>query len=116
MPKRDNVRTLTHIEEAVQRIKRWTERISHEEFLDDEIRQSAVIRQLEIIGEATGRLTVEFLRAYPNLPWNVMKSMRNLLIHGYDEVDIDMVWTTATTDIPQIHPPLQKLISEVRDG
>ncbi|PSR29501.1 Uncharacterized conserved protein, contains HEPN domain [Sulfobacillus thermosulfidooxidans DSM 9293] len=116
MPKRDNFSALTHIEEAVQRIRRWTERISYQKFLDDEIRQSAVIRQLEIIGEATGRLTAEFLRAHPNLPWNVMKSMRNLLIHGYDEVDIDMVWTTATEDIPHIHAPLQKLISEVRNS
>ena len=62
MPKRDNFSTLTHIEEAVQRIKRWMEAISHEEFLDDELRQSAIMRQLEIIGEATGRLTAEFLR------------------------------------------------------
>ena len=97
MPKRDNFSTLTHIEEAVRRIKRWTEAISHEEFLDDELRQSAIMRQLEIIGEATGRLTAEFLQAHADvLPWNVMKSMRNVLTHEYEEVDIEMVWTTAT--------------------
>ena len=117
MPKRDNFSTLTHIAEAVQRIKRWTEAISHEEFLDDELRQSAIMRQLEIIGEATGRLTAEFLQAHADvLPWNVMKSMRNVLIHGYDEVDIEIVWTTATQDIPGIHAPLQDLLSEAADA
>ena len=117
MPKRDNFSTLTHIEEAVQRINRWTQGISHEEFLDDELRQSAIMRRLEIIGEATGRLTSEFLQAHADvLPWNVMKSMRNVLIHGYDEVDIEIVWTTATEDFPQIHAPLQKLLSEVADA
>jgi len=121
MPKRDNFSTLTHIEEAVQRIKRWTDAISLEEFRDDDLRQSAIMRQLEIIGEATGRLTAEFLQAHADiLPWNVMKSMRNVLIHGYDAVDIEIVWTTASEDIPQIHAPLQKLLSEVaeasRDG
>lgn len=101
----------------MQRIKRWTEGISHEEFLDDELRQSAIMRQLEIIGEATGQLTVEFLQAHADvLPWNVMKSMRNVLIHGYDEVDIDIVWTTVTKDIPEIHAPLQDLLSEVTDA
>ena len=117
MPKRDNFSMLTHIEEAVQRIERWTEGISHEEFLDDELRQSAIMRQLKIIGEATGRLTSEFLQAHADvLPWNVMKSMRNVLIHGYDEVDIEIVWTTATEGLPQIHAPLQKLLSEVADA
>ncbi|PSR23195.1 MAG: hypothetical protein C7B45_03615 [Sulfobacillus acidophilus] len=117
MPKRDNFSTLTRIEEAVQRIKRWTEAISHEEFLDDELRQSAIMRQLEIIGEATGRLTAEFLQDHADvLPWNVMKSMRNVLIHGYDEVDIEIVWTTATQDIPGIHAPLQDLLSEAADA
>ena len=54
MPKRDNFSTLAHIEEAVQRFNRWTQGISHEEFVNDELRQSAIIPQLEIIGEATG--------------------------------------------------------------
>ena len=67
MPKRDNVSTLAHIEEAVQRVQRWTEGISRQAFLDDELRQSAVMLQLEIIGEATGRLTAEFLQAHADV-------------------------------------------------
>ncbi len=75
------------------------------------------MRQLEIIGEATGRLTAEFLSAHSDvLPWNVMKSMRNVLIHGYDEVDIEIVWTTVTQDIPRIYAPLRDLLSEVADA
>lgn len=116
MPKRENFTTVTHIAEAVERIKRWTEGISPEEFRDDELRQSAITRQLEIIGEATSRLTAEFLQTHADiLPWKAMKNMRNVLIHGYDEVDIDIVWTTATQDIPGIHAPLQDLLSEVAD-
>ena len=107
MPKRDNFSTLTHIEEAVQRIKRWTGGISREEFL----RQSAIMRQLEIIGGSDGPADGGIPPGHAAvLPWNVMKSMRNVLIHGYDEVDIEIVWTTAAEDIPQIHAPLQKLL------
>ena len=117
MPKRDNFSTLTHIEAAVQRIQRWTQGISHEQFCEDDLRQAAVMRQLEIIGEATGRLTAEFLRAHPDvLPWQVMKNMRNVLIHGYDEVDIEITWTTVTEDIPRIHSPLRVLLAQVTDA
>ncbi|MCL4319189.1 MAG: DUF86 domain-containing protein [Firmicutes bacterium] len=117
MPKRDNFSTLTHIEQAVRRIERWMQGVSHEDFLDDELRQAAIMHQLEIIGEATGQMTPEFLRDHADvLPWTVMKSMRNVLIHGYDEVDIEIVSATATEDIPRIHTPLQHLLSKVSDG
>lgn len=117
MPRRDNFSTLTHSEQAVQRIERWLQGVSYETFTEDELRQAAVIRQLEIIGEATGRLISEFLRAHTDiLPWNVMKSMRNILFHGYDEVDVEIVWKTATQDIPSIHRARQALLSETTDA
>ncbi|MBW4521010.1 MAG: DUF86 domain-containing protein [Scytolyngbya sp. HA4215-MV1] len=67
------------------------------------------IRQLEIIGEATKRLSVAFRDHHPDLPWQKMAGMRDILIHAYDAVDLDEVWNAANQSIPrlieQLEPP-----------
>lgn len=73
--------------------------------------QSAVIRQLEIMGEATHRLPPSFLNQYPDLlPWWAMKGMRNVLIHGYEQVDLETVWKTVTHDVLGVRQTLQDFI------
>jgi len=72
------------------------------EFMADAMRQDAVIRQLEIIGEAVTRLTSEFKLTIPAIPWRNMSGLRNILIHAYDHVDLDQVWTIATNYAPQL--------------
>jgi uncharacterized protein with HEPN domain len=83
----------------------------YDEFGNSELLQSAVIRQLEIMGEATQRLPSSFLSQYPDvLPWRAMKGMRNMLIHGYDQVNLEMVWKTITRDIPRVRQTLRAFI------
>lgn len=67
----------------------------------DDQKQDALIRPLEIMGEAVSRVSTAFRTANPDLmPWSTVKAMRNLLIHGYDTVDLDEVWTMVTHDVP----------------
>ncbi|GAH81135.1 unnamed protein product, partial [marine sediment metagenome] len=66
-----------------------------EDFLKDIQCQDAVIRRLEIIGEAAGRISEETRNAFPRLPWSEMVGMRNIMIHDYDDVDIAIVWETV---------------------
>jgi uncharacterized protein with HEPN domain len=73
--------------------------------------QSAVIRQLEIVGEATKRLSEPFRTNHPDIPWQKMAGMRDILIHAYDAVDLDEVWNASTRSIPQLIERLEPLVS-----
>ncbi|WP_017302013.1 DUF86 domain-containing protein [Nodosilinea nodulosa] len=81
-------------------------------FETDLMCQSAVIRQLEIIGEATKRLSATFRDNHPEIPWRQMAGMRDILIHAYDAVDVDEVWNVATQAIPRLVVQLGPLVSE----
>ncbi|MCC7104573.1 MAG: DUF86 domain-containing protein [Chloroflexi bacterium] len=83
---------------------------SLESFLADVQCQDAVMRRLEIIGEAARRLSDSTRGALPSLPWQQMIGMRNLLIHGYDAVELDIVWDTVRRDLPAIIGAIQKLL------
>lgn len=85
---------------AARRIVSFVKDISEEQFLTDELVQSAVIRQLEVIGEAAGRVSTKFTLDHPEIPWREIVSMRNRLIHEYARVRLDVVWQAVQEDIP----------------
>jgi uncharacterized protein with HEPN domain len=75
-------------------------------FLHIELIQDAVIRNLEVIGEAANniqRVNAEFASAHSEIPWQVMYAMRNRLTHGYENVDFEMVWKTICNDLPGLY-------------
>jgi uncharacterized protein with HEPN domain len=80
-----------------------------EDFEADVQCQDAVIRRLEIIGEAARRLSAETQATYPQLPWRAMTQMRNLVIHQYDDVDLTIVWDTVQTDLPPLIAALEQI-------
>lgn len=80
------------------------------DFYNDEILQEAVMRKIEIIGEATNRISDDLKNLYPDLPWKKMKAIRNILIHMYDELDLDIVWDTAVNDIPIVKNRIEEII------
>lgn len=88
----------------------YISKMTLDEFSKDVKSQDAVIRRLEIIGEATGRITEETQQTYSGLPWSDMKRMRNLLIHEYDDIDLSIVWQTVKDDLPPIIAFLEKII------
>ncbi len=72
--------------------------------------QDAVIRRLEIIGEASRRISEETRTAYPTLPWSEMIGMRNIVIHEYDEIDLNIIWDTIFTDLPSLISELVNIL------
>ncbi|WOK09760.1 DUF86 domain-containing protein [Imperialibacter roseus] len=78
-------------------------------FDEDFLTQDAIVRQLEIIGEATKRISKEYRSKFPNIPWSDMAGMRDVLIHDYIDVDLNVVWKTASEDIPTLNKLLKGL-------
>ena len=80
--------------------------VSKEKFLKSRLLQLSLTKELEIIGEAAERVSNEFKEKYSDVPWGYIIGMRNRLIHGYFDVDANVVWKTVTEDLP----PLLKLL------
>lgn len=72
----------------------------------------AVVRALEIIGEAAKRLPDDLRQQYPDIPWKGMAGMRDRIIHGYDNVDLEIVWDVVIKDIPQIKPKIEAILKD----
>jgi uncharacterized protein with HEPN domain len=83
---------------------------NREAFYADMLCQDAVVRRIEIIGEAARRVSEEARSKYPQIAWREMTSMRNLVIHEYDVVDIQQVWDTVQTKLPQLVDELEKIV------
>jgi uncharacterized protein with HEPN domain len=83
---------IDHILESIGRIRTYLSGKNQLAFANDHLTQDAVIRQLEIIGEATKRISKEFRAINPDVPWADMAGMRDILIHDYIDVDLDIVW------------------------
>ena len=101
---------LVDIYEAAKLVQSFIEGMDKHKFDSDVLRQSAVIRQLEIIGEATKRLSEGFRLKHPDVPWRKMAGMRDILIHVYDHVNIDAVWNVAIVSIPALIEKLRPFV------
>lgn len=97
---------LAHILEAIERIGRYTEDMDEAAFLSDNLVQDAVVRNLEIVGEASnniGKHYPDFVIAHPELPLAFAYQMRNAVAHGYFKVDFEIVWKTIHRDLPTFY-------------
>lgn len=106
MERKDSI-YIKHILDAMARIGEYTQGIKYENFMNDHLIQDGVIRQLEIIGEASKRLSAEIKERYLEIPWKDIMGMRDKLIHDYFGVDLDAVWDTVEKDIPMLKIKLQ---------
>ena len=94
--------TLLDIATAARLVVEFTAGMDRAAFLDDIKTQSSVLHQLMVLGEAVKRLSDGFRARHPEIPWMLMAGMRDKLIHGYDIVDLEEVWKTASRDVPDL--------------
>lgn len=106
----DDLSYLTDILQAAKLVVSFVQGVDEQAFYQDVMRQSAVIRQIEVMGEATKRLSDTFRNEHPSIPWRKIAGMRDILIHAYDHVDLAEVWNTATVAIPQLIEQIKQLI------
>jgi uncharacterized protein with HEPN domain len=98
--------------ESINLIEVYTVRISKEDFLKSEQIQDAVMRRLEIIGEASKKIPATIKAQHPDIPWREMAGMRDILIHEYFGVDLELTWTTVKESLPDLKQQLSAIIGK----
>lgn len=113
--KRDRQTTdyLNDILYAMSKVDEFTSGLTYEQFTEDEKTQFAVIRAIEVIGEATKNIPDPIKTNYTSIPWRNISGMRDKLIHAYFGVDMEILWKTATKEIPIIEPQIKQILDEI---
>jgi uncharacterized protein with HEPN domain len=112
MKKRDAYDYLKDILNAVDEVALFIDDLTYDEFVNDRKTLNAVVRSIEIIGEATKNIPEPLRAKYKQLPWRELAGMRDKLIHGYFGIDTDTIYKAAKEDIPQLKAPIQKMLKE----
>jgi uncharacterized protein with HEPN domain len=106
---------LRHMLDAIDRVLEATHRVSRDDFNRDWMTQDAIVHELQILGEAAGRVSRAFSDRHPEVPWRKVTGIRHKIVHDYFAVDLDVVWDTATLDVPAIRPLVEPLLDERTD-
>ena len=106
---------LTDMIEAADAIVRFLDGLQREEFLDDELRQSAVLQKLIVIGEAASRIGLDFQTQHPEIEWRKAAALRNIAVHEYFSVSWDIIWATVTLNIPQLRSQAAAVLAGLSD-
>jgi uncharacterized protein with HEPN domain len=108
--KKDPSVFICHILESIELIENYSRDLTAEQFQVDIAMQDAIIRRLEIIGEAVKNLPAPFKAKYPDIPWKQMAGMRDILIHEYFEIDLNLTWTVVKQALPPVKEKLQAIL------
>ena len=107
---------LLDIEDAIRRILEYTASSTWDEYLRDYKTQDAVVRNLEVIGEATKNLSEEFRNQHPDIPWRDMAGTRDRLTHHYFGINQEIVWQSVEHDLPGLKGQIEQVIRETHGG
>ena len=114
MDNEKNIFRLQHVIECVEKIEVITKDLSYGHYLEDWIKQDAIFRNIEIIGEAIANVEDGLKIKYPNVAWVQAKGMRNFLIHEYFKVDHDAVWSTFNEDLPKLKFQILQILNDIK--
>ena len=103
---------IEHILDSIEKIEKYTDSINVHGFVDNELVQDGVIRNFEIIGEASKKFSNKFREKYSNVPWKKISGMRDILIHDYIGIDIWAVWDTIEKDLPNLKEYLLEILKD----
>ena len=109
--KKDYKQYFIDILDSINKIDKFLSGFTYESFKNDDKTQYAVVRALEIIGEASKKIPLDIRQLYADVPWREMTGMRDILIHDYFGVDTEVVWKTASADLPPLRIKLQNIIN-----
>lgn len=115
MKKKDIVYIL-HIRDAIDLILEYTKDLNRKDFNSKQVIQDAVIRRIAIIGEAVKNISMNFREKYSEIAWKKIAGMRDKVIHGYFNVDIDRVWTVIIKDIPVLKREIEEIINKEKEN
>jgi len=110
--KRDLRLYLQDIWDSIEAIEEYSHQIPEDEFFSNQQLQDAVVRRLEIIGEATKNIDEDFRERYPTVPWKRMAGMRDVLIHAHFGVNLKRVWAVLKRDLPELKEELHKVMEK----
>ena len=106
---KDDLAYVEHILDCIRKIKEFSESLSFKEFSSNELVQDAIIRNIEIIGEASKKISSNTKQIYYEIPWKEIAGMRDKLIHDYLGVDVEVVWRTIKEDIPSLEIQIKEI-------
>jgi uncharacterized protein with HEPN domain len=108
---RDDTIRILHILEAAHKAMRFVENRTRSDLDREEMLAISLVHLLEIVGEAANSVSNDFREQYPHIPWKKMIELRNRLIHGYFDINLDIVWDTVLEDIPPLVVDLEKIVT-----
>jgi len=106
---------IRHILDAIDKVDQYVQ-VGYDDFMAHSHWQDAVIRQLEIVGEATKRLSEELRARYPDVPWRRIAGLRDVLIHDYMGVDLEAVWQVSQNNVPKLKEQLRGILIKLERG
>ena len=115
MKKRDYMDYVQDIIDSIIDMENFVKGLSFDEFSEDKKTVNAVVRSLEIIGEASKKVPESVRKQYPKLPWKEMAKMRDKLIHGYFGIDLEIVWKVLKDEIPPLTPIIKKMLKDSKE-
>lgn len=99
---------------SIEKIEKYTKGINKEKFFKEDKIQDAVMKRLEVIGEAVRNLPDDFRDEHPNIPWKQITGMRDVLIHDYFGINLERVWGTVKKDLPELKDKISKILEEIK--
>lgn len=116
MNEKDDLAFIKHILESINAIENFSKNLSKEELISNRLKQSAIVREIEIIGEAVKNISKILKNKHGEIEWKNIAGTRDKIIHHYFGVDLNIVWAILTSDVPKMERDINNIILEIKKG